>query len=101
MSAGVEGRWWPHAGCILHLVGLASLRQVAEVALAHCDVLLISEIYLLQDYNRFKAHRGSRDTHETDTRTSQTNLKTNPTHRLTRQTTPEPRDAHVPVPLRD
>ena len=26
-------------------------------------------------------HRGSRDTHETDTRTSQTNLKTNPTHR--------------------
>ena len=26
-------------------------------------------------------HRGSRDTHETDTRTSQTNLKPNPTHR--------------------
>ena len=38
---------------------------------------------------------GSRDTHETDTRTSQTNLKTNPTHRLTRQTTPKPRDARV------
>ena len=40
---------------------------------------------------------GSRDTHKTDTRTSQTNrnLKTNPTHRLTRQTTPEPRDARV------
>ena len=36
---------------------------------------------------------GSREpgTHETDTRTSQTN----PTHRLTRQTTPEPRDARV------
>ena len=34
---------------------------------------------------RFKDTGGSRDTHETDTRTSQTNLKTNPTHRLTRQ----------------
>ena len=44
---------------------------------------------------RFKDTGGSRDTHETDTRTSQTNLKTNPTHRLTRQTTPEPRDARV------
>ena len=43
----------------------------------------------------FKDTGGSRDTHETDTRTSQTNLKTNPTHRLTRQTTPEPRDARV------
>ena len=31
----------------------------------------------------FKDTGGSRDTHETDTRTSQTNLKTNPTHRLT------------------
>ena len=41
---------------------------------------------------RFKDTGGSRDTHETDTRTSQTNLKTNPNHRLTRQTTPEPRD---------
>ena len=40
-------------------------------------------------------HRGERDKHETDTRTSQTNLKTNPTHRLTRQTTPEPQDARV------
>ena len=38
---------------------------------------------------------GSRDTHETDTRTSQTNLKTNPAHRLTRQTTTEPRDART------
>lgn len=44
---------------------------------------------------RFKDTGGSRDTHETDTRTSQPNLKTNPTHRLTRQTTPEPRDARV------
>ena len=35
-------------------------------------------------------HRGS--THERGTRT---NLQTNPTHRLTRQTTPEPRDARV------
>ena len=42
-------------------------------------------------FYRFKDTGGSRDTHETDTRTSQTNLKTNPTHRLTRQTTPEPR----------
>ena len=45
----------------------------------------------------FKDTGGSRDTHETDTRTSQTNLTTNPTHRLTRQTTPEPRDARVAV----
>jgi hypothetical protein len=50
---------------------------------------------------RFKDTGGSRDTcrdtHETDsTRTSQTNLK-NPTHRLTRQTTPEPRDARPPL----
>ena len=47
---------------------------------------------------RFKDTGGSRDTHETDTRTSQTNLKTNPTHRLTRQTTPEPRDTRVHAP---
>ena len=44
---------------------------------------------------RLKDTEGSRDTHETDTRASQANLKTNPTHRLTRQTTPEPRDARV------
>ena len=45
---------------------------------------------------RFKDNGGSRDTHETDSRTSQTNLKTNPTHRLTRQTTrtPEPRQGN-------
>ena len=55
------------------------------------------------DSSDVQRHRGtSRDTHERDTRqtqeqcrTSQTNLKTNPTHRLTRQTTPEPRDACV------
>ena len=47
---------------------------------------------------RFKDTGGSRDTHETDTRTSQPNLKTNPTHRLTRQTTPEPRDTRVHAP---
>ena len=44
-----------------------------------------------RSFYRFKDTGGSRDTHETDTRTSQTNLRTNPTHRLTRQTTPEPR----------
>jgi hypothetical protein len=44
---------------------------------------------------RFKDTGGSRDTHETDTRTSQTNLKTNPIHRLTRKTTLELRDARV------
>ena len=33
---------------------------------------------------RFKDTGGSRDTHKTDTRTSQTNLKANPTHRHTR-----------------
>ena len=35
---------------------------------------------------RFKDTGGSRDTHETDTRTSQTNLKTNPTRTDTRAT---------------
>ena len=42
-------------------------------------------------------HRGEPGHTRADTRTSQTNLKTNPTHRLTRQTTPEPRDARVAV----
>jgi hypothetical protein len=46
---------------------------------------------------RFKDTGGSRDTHETGTRTSQTNLKTNPTHNtlthqltVTRQTNANP-----------
>ena len=49
---------------------------------------------------RFKDTGGSRDTHETDTRTSQTNLKTNPTHRLTRQTnhTPDGTPGHTRRP---
>ena len=51
-------------------------------------------LYLIVNF-RFKDIGGSRDTHETDTRTSQTNLKTNPTYRLTRQTTPEPQDERV------
>ena len=52
---------------------------------------------------RFKDTGGSpetiaRDTHETDTGTSRTNLKTNPTHRLTRQTTPTPERTRRPQP---
>jgi hypothetical protein len=47
---------------------------------------------------RFKDTGGSRDTNETDTRTSQTNLKTNPAHRLTRQTTPANPGTHHASP---
>ena len=32
-------------------------------------------------------NRGSRNTHETDTQATRNNFKTNPTHRLTQQTT--------------
>ena len=59
------------------------------------NALCVPHVAATTEQYRFKDTGGSRDTHETDTRISQTNLKTNPTHRLTRQTTPEPRDARV------
>ena len=61
-------------------------RSLQEIQLSSCGEVPVP----------VQRHRGepghTRDRHS---RTSQTNLKTNPNHRLTRQTTPEPRDARV------